>query len=440
MNTNSKFLRNLFIVFGVAFLIVMLIGVSLNRDSASIDVSDISLKRLQIPAEDNAYHFFNQATNKLVWPSRDENYIIRYLNGTDINKDDLKSSLELNAEAIDLLQQGVRLEYCQPPEVTLFSQLLPYLSEWQNLSKTLLARARFAYENKNYVDATEDVVSLIKFGKLISKDSEILINYLVGVAFINMGLNESETWIANPDFPLPQLMIIQNELKDYSAFRTGLSTSLKGEFSILANTIDLIDSGELNMQDLGLLPNQGGPNPLGGLTRVMFKPNKTLLLFAQQYRIYHKALNQPYSEWDVQVRKPNVGAQMQLKDVFDTNFIGKQLYAMAIPALEKVLIKALQSEAKFLILDTVIELKRFHGAKKVYPTSLVELSEFNKKPVPMDVFDGASLKYSVSQKVVYSVGPNGVDDTTAPKDGSEASNKSVDDLQVGLEKFWNAKP
>jgi len=90
------------------------------------------------------------------------------------------------------------------------------------------------------------------------------------------------------------------------------------------------------------------------------------------------------------------------------------------PALNAVQDALDRSNAQFDLLRVAVALERFHLAEGSYPLSLAELVPTYLDEVPLDAFTGRqTLTYRLSppsgrEFLLYSFGPNGLDDAGTP--------------------------
>jgi hypothetical protein len=99
-------------------------------------------------------------------------------------------------------------------------------------------------------------------------------------------------------------------------------------------------------------------------------------------------------------------------------YIGNQMLLLLAPALEKMLDAADRAEQQQRNLQLALALAAFRAESGRYPASLEELVPKYLPTVPGDIFSGKPLIYKPAENgyLLYSVGPNGIDDGGGGRD------------------------
>jgi len=113
------------------------------------------------------------------------------------------------------------------------------------------------------------------------------------------------------------------------------------------------------------------------------------------------------------------------------------LSAMMLPALSRVTVREVESEAHLRLALTAIAIERYRLANKRLPATLEELAPKFLATVPLDPFTGRPLQYKLLPKgfVVYSLDREGRDDGGREKPANrKSSDKSTYDLTFTVER------
>ena len=131
----------------------------------TFDDSDLRVIREQIPYEENAFQYFDQAAAKLVVPEgmKKLQYVLR-----DKNPDQnaIKELIDQNEQVFELLDQGLICPYLQVPQ----SRTIHYSfnkGAWRNVIRLGLLRSEHLFESGDEKEAFELAMKIVKFGHMI---------------------------------------------------------------------------------------------------------------------------------------------------------------------------------------------------------------------------------------------------------------------------------
>ena len=105
------------------------------------------------------------------------------------------------------------------------------------------------------------------------------------------------------------------------------------------------------------------------------------------------------------------------------------------PAYGRVIQVERRFEQRHAAARVVVALVRFHQREKKWPAALDELVPIYLPSVPIDIFDGKSLKYRLSESgpILYSVGVGGIDNGgLAPANASDANDVGQPELRKAI--------
>jgi hypothetical protein len=398
----------------IAFAIVCVIsigaivaGISFaSRDIPEPDVADLAVYRPEIPPEANAYTYFVSATNAFYWPTNSA-VVTDYIDGDSVDQHEVADVISKNEATFDLIKRAIKCERCITPEVTGFDTLLPYLGPWRNIGRVLAALARHERISGQYAEATGTCISLLKFGNLIQQDAECIINYLVGIAILDIGLAQARDLARDPGMASQELKKLYEALASIGPFAQGLIRAIKVEYKVVANTIDDLGNGSFSMDDLSSLSGSDPPSILKGkrIPGYFFQPNRTKLTFANLYR--DMITNAPlyYAEMNLYDVEDVLGlGESKLKLLPRPNAVGKILYAMLIPALDSLLERKCRAECDVAATRILVGIHDYRKDTGVFPEKIQDLVPEFIDAVPADPYDGQQFRYDPQNRIVYSVG------------------------------------
>lgn len=403
-------MKRILIALAIVFVVgigAIVAGVSFaSRDIPEPDVADLAVYRPDIAPEANAYTYFLSATNAFYWPTNSA-VVTDYLDGESVDQNEVADVISKNEATFDLINRGIKCERCITPEVTGFDTLLPYLSLWRNMGRILAAKTRHERLAGDYTDATETCIAQLKFADLIQGDAECIINYLVGIAILDIGLAQARDLARDPGMSSQELKKLSEALASVRPFAPGLIRAIKVEYKVVANTIDDFGKGNFSMDDLTSLSGSAPPSILKGkrIPGYFFQPHRTKLTFANLYR--DMITNAPlyYAEMNLYDVEDVLGlGESKLKLLTRPNAVGKILYAMLIPALDSLLERKCRAECGVAATHLLVALHTYEKDNQAFPKTADTLVPDYLKTIPIDPYDGKQFRHDYSKGIVYSVG------------------------------------
>jgi len=392
-------------VLGVLVLLVFVLFVGgcilLSRDIPKPDVSDFVVERMPVPEEDNAYTWLVQATNVMVWP--DEGVPISELLDGETNAPGLVAELvATNAEMFAFVDKAVDCPVCHPPEITSFDTLLPYLSKWRNIGRLMALKATQERGAGNLADSARTTASLIRFADLLQRDAECLINYLVGIAILDLGMTQARDLVGMEEISAEELDPLLRALADMSPFHPGLIRAIKVEYRVTSKLI-----GEFGTRDLGLNEFAGlseTPSFLTkgkGIPRYFFQPNRTRQLLAETYRNMIENAPRNYADMDITSFEDAPVSRLRM---LKPNAVGHILQRLLLPAFDSMLERKCRAQCMATGTRLVIACKAYEQRNGALPETLAALVPLYFSAAPIDPYDGKPFRYLPARRIVYSVG------------------------------------
>lgn len=430
MKTFLKWGGFIFLFLIICVMIIMKVG---SRDLPPQRFPSLESKWEKMPEAENAFPLFVKAYEVSTLEKHRE--LIQQRSIHPIPADDFARIMDENTEMIQLLEQGIGKNFYQSPELTGFDDLVPEVSEWLLMSNFLAAASENYVEQGRFDDALDCISLVLKFGGKVQSNPESLIHYLVSLAQLDLGLTQGKNLLKDPRIPIKDLNRLAIELSEISSLHQGTVIAFQKEFRFSNWIVRGIDDGTIRLEDLEMLNGDNQFGPLGNVRApaYFFHPNRTRGILAAYFLQSIENASLSYSEMkfmDVDALYRNEGI---FPIYFKPNAIGKLVIAISLPGLDRVLEKVRKTEGRIAAVQLIAALKRYENAHGVFPVSLDLLVPDYLQSVPLDPFDGHRFRYDPVQKVIYSVGKNGVDDAGSQVliDGRETDSED--------RKRWKAK-
>lgn len=308
-----------------------------------------------------------------------------------------------------------------------FLMLLPHLSSLKTEAQHFRLRALMAAGAGDAEDALAAIEAGGAAARLLAAEPS-LISQLVLVA------NRSSTRVSMEDF-LNRLRPSTNRLdrlaravewgssgNQHRLALTAERVSNRWMYSLTARQVAAVSARTVaEVVDVGH-PNESGIAAGIKLMRLIGLSDSDELLYLQTMRRVVAAAEPVYTN------RAEVIAACDEADVKSSGFPPRILAGMMLPAIGKVWDKFARSEAETEMARVALALERHHLDYGTLPASLDQLVPAYLPAVPTDPFSGQPLRCRRLDHgyVVYSVGPDGVDDDGRPRDSSDKQQKTWD--------------
>ena len=333
---------------GFLSLIALLLLVVIVRSLAPVTVryQELQWPRANISEGSNAFDVLQAATSQIWWPDKQSEQIYDLLSSTNWDEAFASNILASNRATLASWDAAAKLPDFQVPEPT-FDGLL-YLSDWKKLAQVAEVRENFLFHSGQDKDAFDKIIDHVQLGRQMQNAHGALIDYLVGTAVCNMGLDQMRRWSGKTH-------LTPNQLKDYIR-QLGLD-SPAAETTAFANTMKAEYEWQMKMLDAmrqGKLKGEGYPRywPVWPL----FSFKQTQALFASGALVLVKAAPNHYSdnaakmaEWQM---RPGISSIC-----LSGNPAGQIIYYMMRPALTSALAKKSQSDVQLQATRTILALR-----------------------------------------------------------------------------------
>lgn len=381
-----------------------------NRDCPPPDTSDLVIERLSLPDVENAYTYFNAATNSLFWPTN-ASIVVDILSGKegdDENDKFVRDLIANNDDTIEIIKEGLDYRICQAPETTNFNDSLPFFGTWRNIARVMALKARSERQAGQYAQSIQSYMDLLKFGVMIQANAESILQYLVGLAVLDLGFEQIRQLANAPGVNESLLIELSDQIGQSSSFNQGLAGSFKAEYKLHSNLIDDFKEGNLGKYNLKQSDKFHKHISRGKrFPTFVFQPNKTKYLTANHFRILINNSYLPYSKMkliDPPNNELNIEGKSKLSLMMSGNMIGKILGCLLLPNLNAILLKKCNMECSAAATRLILACKAYQIRMNELPDSLESLVPKYINSIPLDPYDGQPFKYSRPKATVYSVG------------------------------------
>jgi hypothetical protein len=313
-----------------------------------------------------------------------------------------------NQEALELLHQAAtRPQSRYPINLTLGpNTLLPHLTPLKHASRLLEFEAIDALENGNAEKAVRSVQASLGLGRSLATEP-LLISQLVRISLDAVSCRSLERVLNRARLSDLQLQALNSALLK-AENPDALARALIGEQSIGFTLFTT------SYRDALAVGPAGRSSRLETVAVDLLSPLIKATGFFQRDQVFYFDTMQLYLETLSLPSPRNLESAKRAERRIDEAKRGYYIFsAMLLPAFSKTVQKNLEWAALLRVSQTALAIERFRlGHEDRVPDSLSALVPAYLPSVPVDPFDGQPLRYArrVEGYVVYSIGPDGVDD------------------------------
>ncbi len=406
------------ILITIGIIVILIVGLlSLPRllnlfakDIAPINDSDLQLQKVLVPNSDNAYFDLIKLSGAIYEPKDKSQTILDMVAGKTWDNQVAEDIVSKNSQAFAYFAEAAhKSKYQNPesaePENITPNMVLPPMSSWRQMARLSAIRAMYLAKQGKDKEALDEALNSVIVGQKIQNSQATLIEYLVAIAMKGVGLETVQKIIPSSKLTSAELKQYAQGLDKFYKNEDGLIMAFKSEYHIQSWVIDSIISGNTEALKL-VVGEEESQNPEIAKKikdNYYFQPNKTKLLFAEYARANIKSANKSCGEIKATQVRP-LAPTNPAKLYIEENAIGKIIHDVVAASLTSVSTKKCQEDLLIGATQAMIVIKAFKNDTNNYPVSLNELVPNYLSSVPQDPFDGKSLRYSATKKVLYSVG------------------------------------
>jgi hypothetical protein len=410
------------IIFIIIATIVILILVILSipkilglfgKDIEPIDDSDLQIYKVSVADDENAFFDLMKIRDVIYEPTDKSQIIYDMYNGKTKTWDEqvAEEIVLKNSQAFAYFTEaGSKPKYqhpvlADPTSITLAKaneyESMFYLGSTQRMSRLSIIKALYLAKQGKDKEALEVALNPVRIGQKIQDSRLSLFEYLVSISIKKYGLETVQKIIPSLKLSNTELKQYIEELDEFYENEEGLVEAFKSIYFGQSLGIDSIVSGDLE-EGLDFIYDVLQDSKVE-LNSFNFQPNKTKALFAEDVRESIKSVNQicgEITEPETKSLAPKNFIQFHTEE----NAIGKLIYDITQSGFIDVTRHKCQEDLLVGVTQAMIAIKAFKNDTNNYPESLNDLVPDYLSSVPQDPFDGKSLKYSKTKKILYSVG------------------------------------
>lgn len=387
------------------------------KDISPIDDKDFLPTIVKLPDKDNA--FFDLNDMKADQPD----VVIDYISSKKWDDSDVAQILDKNKAAFVKWDDAFKKASFQDPFYqdstvpALFQPGYPHLySDYQKMARLNTLRSLNHIKEGSDSAGLNILFETLDVGQKIQYSQSGLIGNLVGTSIKMIGFKGLQVAIGKLTVPHSLLILSGRRLDSYPFEIEALKEALKQEYFVQAYIIDSLVSGQL---DKIYPPDASDAETLalrskikGGVkNNYLLQPNKTKSLFVNSFRSQISNVDKlcvDLNTTDSQ-KKPIPPTDIAILP-FKENAIGELLFNYGTVTLDNVIHTKCAQTIELAATKLLFALRAYQLGKNSLPDSLDRLVPIYISSIPMDPYDGKQLKYSVSKKVIYSIGKDNKDD------------------------------
>ena len=348
--------------------------------------SDVALESASaLPPAANAYSDL-LALDRTFQPSNEERKkIIACRADPRCAGDELAPLLARSAPALRLLD-AFRTKDFQAPELADVARLGPDMKnppmhQLLQAAWLQLIGARRAAAAGRRAEAAETALRLAEAGQRLEASAGLSIQYFAGSILKLQALEELRR-AAAAGLPAQAASGARARLAPLRPSEDGFRRALRSEYMLLADTLRRVESGQ---------PVRGRVMPSSLGRKLTFKPNRTLALYAQDYRGWIADVGRCAAR-EPRPRKSTV--RLMLESLAGGNLGGRLLHEnSAAPDFPRLALRLCEERFYLGATEVALAAAAFASAKGRRPESPAELVPDQLPALPQDPYVGGPLRY-----------------------------------------------
>ena len=416
-------------------LLVAAIGVwwRATTDITPIDDSDLRITLEPLPAEENASHWLQVATERLDAvrsnaTEADASFWIHDWAGQAWGHppeegappwDDARvGQVLVETEAVgEAIARAVACERAQPfalkPIQTAGES--PAMRAFNTLDYLRLA-AEWHRRAGRHAEALDAALALLRAGRLLQAGPSGMVEYLIGCQWHHQALAFVQRLAEDPAVPPDQLERAANALTWAMSGEGEAVTVLRVEYETTVRSLEVFEAGDASRGDPPVPAN------------FAFQPHRTRRLIADRYRHAIAVASTPIrarsTRWGDDFQKPR-GLDDWLRKM-GANAAGWAFYGQTALAWALVVVESPRLDTGTQLTRAVLLAVAHRQRTGRLPESLEALALARGVAVPIDPYDGRSLRYDPNRRLVWSVGSDHVDEGASDPDQRDEDGDPVD--------------
>lgn len=418
-NSKKRKWKKIVLIIGVFIIFVFLFFYFLpsilnifSRDIAEIDDSDLRLQVVSIPESNNAYFDLIKLDNIIYEPEGKSDAITDIAAGKIWDEKLVEEIISKNSQAYEYFSNAARRISFQDPAFadpfkTLYSTVTP-MNSWRKMSRFSAIRAMYLAKQGSGKDPLEEALNSVKIGQKIQDSQATMIEYLVALYMKENGLVAIQNIVSSTSLNNDNLNPYIQELNQYYNNENGFIAVRKGEYLQSSQMIDALVHGDKEVWGSAAGINDDSDYISKKLKNNYYlRPNKTKALYAEHARTEIKNVNQcsGIKTTNFQILSDHSPIKLYITE----NAIGKLLYDLSSVSASSIIQKKCNEDLLVASTQLLLALKVYKNNTGDLPASLDQLTPQYLQNIPADPFDNKTIKYSQTNKIIYSVGEDSVD-------------------------------
>lgn len=417
-------MKKLRILFYLLFFSLFAAGIVLlfvNQDRSRFDAPDLAVARVPVLPEENAFTYFLEAGETLSLSADAQSEMMGWIRDRGTGAEAVlpewwKEIVEGNEEVLRLLEQGSRAEFCLAPDDNEPWFLLSHYEVWMPPLRWLLARAKAQPVSGQYIESAESCMLYLRCLGLLSATPGSYLDGMIAITMLDMGLQETLELLVNGNLQEETLVLLADALSEMPCMQAAMVYLLKVTYQHSARFIDEVRRGNLDRENHFHVPGDPFMKILMATagSAYHFRPEATKSLIAEYFRSAVTNSSLVYADMTT-VDHPYDGLPNDLRALLPLrpNAVGRVLFADSVPELNRPMAQRCRTEASLSAARLAVALHRHEQRHGHWPEELDVLVPEFLPEVPRDPFDGQPFRYRPELGVVYSIGPNLLDDRGA---------------------------
>jgi hypothetical protein len=378
-----------------------------------VDDADLSVIPVEVSAEDNGLTHLLAAIDAVAWSPEAEAISLGIRKGDALPEDRARVVVDENRAAFDKLDDALRaphflLPEAAPGESEISTQNVLGL---QNLIHLLEMRALLDANAGQWAEAFRDAHAVLRVAsRLEGATGANLLATTLSVTFRDRALKTLRRVAHRAPLSAKQAREWSQAISPYRSSTAAWKRMWSAEYQNWKRLLLWISNGE-DFKQARLAPAHGvqianaSADAFVGILRL--EANRTLAQVAEMTRAYQRASEKSCSELD----------DFALSEIplLEDPASGETL---ATPNYLDFFLRRCAADSSLSATQTLIALRAYQLETQALPDDLAALVPHYLDSIPLDAFDGAPIRYSRSNRVVYSIGIDGRDsEGVAPSSG-----------------------
>jgi len=309
------------------------------QDIPPIDDSDLLVVQPVIPATNNAFHVFTNATRVLCLSEKNDDDLYTYLwdqeaseESRKVSRQEIASLIESNRLFFALVSEGLQRDHCFIIEDT--NELAQSSMDLMKMNQMLLAKIKLLTEDGKLDEALDTAMLGLRLGELLERDAQRMIDALAGLTIISRSLDFIDKIVDIGTISCDREGRLLKQLHQLKRLRTGLENSYKGYYTMLVNEV----IGSMATIRYKAMTRHGARKFVR--KDYVYKPNATKKVLAEYWRDQIDRLKYPEKKnrtpLDMSEYRPPKGRLQTIRFALGENSIGKALLMISSIAEESV--------------------------------------------------------------------------------------------------------